>query len=193
MIKSDIVFTVLDEVKDMNDRVIVLGGVYRPPNSSVDFLVKLRQYMDSVICHNKNILLVGDFNLPGIDWSTLSVGTTDGASCEQLLEIAFCYNLSQVVTEHTRTTSAASSLLDLIFVSTNLTPLLSECELFEGISDHKMTCMTLNFSPCRLGRPPHKKVLNFEAADDVSILDYLEKSLDDFQSLHQLDAATEVL
>lgn len=57
LIKSDIVFTVLDEVKDiealwvqirMNDRVILLGGVYRPPNSSVDFLVRLQQYMDSV-------------------------------------------------------------------------------------------------------------------------------------------------
>lgn len=109
LIKSDIVFAVLDEVKDiealwvqirMNDRVIVLGGVHRPPNSSVDFLVRLRQYMDSVICYNEDILLIGDFNLSGIHWSTLSVGTTDGASCEQLLEIAFCYNLSQVVTEH---------------------------------------------------------------------------------------------
>lgn len=202
LIRRGIVFTVLDEVKDieavwvqirMSDHVVVLGGVYRPPNSSANFLIRLRQYMDYVICHNKNILLVGDFNLPGIDWNKLSAGAIEVANCEQLLEIAFCYNLSQVVTEHTRTTSAASSLLDLMFVSANLTSLLSECETLEGISDHKMTCMTLNLRPSTLFRPPNKKVLVFEAADDVSILDYLEKSLDDFQSLYQLSADTEVL
>lgn len=53
--------------------------------------------------------------------------------------------------------------------------------------------MTLNANLGTLNCPSRKTFLNFEAADDVSILDRLEKSLDDFQLLHQTSVGTEVL
>lgn len=92
MIKNNIKFEVLEEVRDvealwiktkLNNRTVYIGGVYRAPNSPVEMLLKLRGYMDSNLRYGDNILLLGDLNLPGIDWSSYSHGTAEVASCDQ--------------------------------------------------------------------------------------------------------------
>lgn len=46
----------------------LLGLFYRPPNSEEDVLMELRNSLDRLdeLCQ---LVLVGDFNLPNIDWS----------------------------------------------------------------------------------------------------------------------------
>lgn len=202
MIKNNIKFEVLEEVRDvealwiktkLNNRTVYIGGVYRAPNSPVEMLLKLRGYMDSNLRYGDNILLLGDLNLPGIDWSSYSHGTAEVASCDQLLELVFCYNLSQVVTDYTRVCSTTSTILDLVFVSESLKPYFSKCETEEGLSDHRMVLVSLNVTPEKSHSHSRKMFLDFRSADDVSVLDCLEQSFDDFMFLYQSDASPDTL
>ena len=43
--------------------------VYRPPSNSLVDNLALISYLESV-CEDKELILVGDFNLPSIDWSS---------------------------------------------------------------------------------------------------------------------------
>lgn len=202
LIKDNIRFSVLDDNYDIemlwircgfSERTVYIGGIYRAPNSSLDIIAKLRNFMDSNFSLQDNVLLLGDFNLPDINWLSQSPGSEQVASAEQLLELAFCYGLTQSVTEFTRIGTTRSSILDLVFVSPKLLPLLSRCEVVEGLSDHRMVVTHLALSPDTLGKPTLSTVLNFMAADDVSILDYLERSFDEFQVLYNTDCSTDRL
>lgn len=69
----------------LNNRAIFVAGVYRTPNSTVDVLELLRSYMDSNLDHGDNVLLLRDFNLPGINWLSSFPGTIEVTNSEQLL------------------------------------------------------------------------------------------------------------
>ena len=51
---------------------IILCTVYIPPNSDSDYLNSLLLYLSSLYISHDHIILVGDFNLPDIDWDTLT-------------------------------------------------------------------------------------------------------------------------
>lgn len=72
---------------------VILYAVYRPPNSPLDFLCKLYNHMSAY--RNSKFLVVGDFNLPNIDWSHLFSKQCQNA--ELVFDIIFAYDLVQVV------------------------------------------------------------------------------------------------
>lgn len=127
------------------NRAIHIGGIYRPPNSPLHVLSTLRQFMESNVECDDNIILLGDFNLPGIDWKAYSPGGTEISSCNEVLELAFCFGLHQVVTDYTRVSANTSSILDLAFVSNHLLPFVIDCETSDGISDHKLVVLFAPF------------------------------------------------
>lgn len=82
----------------------------------------------------------------------------------------------------TRVTVSSQNILDLTFVSdTILTDGLS-WEVTEGISDHKATICLLSFPSVRNGRVK-KHIYDWDNADDVSVLDYMETSYPAFELL----------
>lgn len=202
IIKDHIKFSVLDDNSDvemlwimtrLNQRTVYVGVMYRAPNASLDTISKLRDFMDSHFGLQENVLLLGDFNLPGINWLSQSCGAEQVGSAEQLLELAFCYGLTQIVADFTRIGTTRSSVLDLAFVSPGLRPFLGDCDVEEGLSDHRMVVTSLAMSPDTSRRHTSSAVLNFTAADDVSILDCLEMSFDDFMVLYNTDCSTDRL
>lgn len=54
-------------------------AVYRPPNTAISMISDLNDYLIQHVKPSTNFILLGDFNLPYIDWSTLTVY---GRSCE---------------------------------------------------------------------------------------------------------------
>ena len=56
------------ELYPVNCTKFILGVFYRPPNSDVDTLIELRNSLDRLE-ESCQLVLVGDFNLPDIDWS----------------------------------------------------------------------------------------------------------------------------
>lgn len=102
------------------DKKYVIGAVYRPPDSPLSTIEIIYDFTIANFINEDNFILAGDFNLPKIDWSNLEVGNVDVKSSELILGMMFNLNLTQVVNEATRAEKTASSVLDLLFVSTNL-------------------------------------------------------------------------
>lgn len=90
------------------------------------------------------IILAGDFNLPGINWNDSSYDGRDVASSQLLLDVAFAFSLNELVTYNTRITSTSSSLLDLAFLSCTLEGSFVSIE--SGISDRKSLTLTCPIS-----------------------------------------------
>lgn len=99
---------------------VIVGVAYRPPGSHLKMLQNLKSYVRNNTRSNTKIVLCGDFNLPAIDWSTYSAGNSDVANGKELIDIAFCFDLNQLVKEHTRIQGSSMSVLDLVFVRSNI-------------------------------------------------------------------------
>lgn len=164
---------------------IVIGVVYRPPGCGVEVLEHLRTYMDCNTTDSTKLILCGDFNLPGINWSTLSADGSDVNNNEVLIDTAFQFDLTQLVKDFTRIHGASKSVLDLVFVSSRI-PGEIKCDVVDGISDHKGVLTEfsslLNESVVNVTHFP-----DFSAADDVSIIDRLEISYDEICNSMQTD------
>ena len=154
--------------------------MYRPPNTVVDTLHILTEYMQQHMHQHNKIILTGDYNLPGITWHTLDSGITDKICAEALLDMAFSFSLKQIIIEPTRVTCTNSNTLDLTFISDNIPLSCSSCEVIEGISDHRATKCSIS-----LFQKPHRgkstsQIFNWARADDVGILDYLDSAFESF-------------
>ena len=105
--------------------------------------------------------LGGDFNLPGISWSTLSTqqGASDTAQCNKLLDIAQAHNLEQLVHEPTR----GENTLDLCFT---LSPgLVNRCTTGPRISDHDHIVIVDTKLTARHNKKAPRKVQMFNKTD----------------------------
>lgn len=168
----------------LNECSLVVGGFYRPPNDNSTFFEKLNQFLCDNVVHINNFLIAGDFNLPSIDWSN-EIPEPLSTVAEQLTDLVFFHNLSQLVKEPTRISNSANSILDLFLVSRNLLSKEPVVAVLDEISDHKLITLTLN-----LGHVPKKKnevrvVPVFARANDVGILDAMDESFSNFLSFYQ--------
>lgn len=169
----------------------VIGAIYRPPNTSSDFLDKLNEFLFSHVTRSTRLVMTGDFNLPHIDWGLTTPGHTEISSAEKLLDIAFFYNLRQVVGQPTRISPQSQSLLDLVFLSNNVGDI--ETNVTDGISDHKIIFVTVLTSANVPAEPMVRvEIKEYGKADDTSILDYLETCFDEFESASE-NASVECL
>lgn len=72
--------------------------------------------LDHMLQDERRILLVGDFNCKGVDWSEMDVVENSGAWSEKMLQLSMENMLEQWVKEATRYREEAEpSLLDLVF------------------------------------------------------------------------------
>ena len=95
--------------------VVSLGIFYRSPNSTsennLQMLTCIKDFSDTT---GSKMLILGDFNLPRIDWSTLSAPV--GSYEELFVEVIMENFLIQHVTEITRARNTGDgSMLDLVF------------------------------------------------------------------------------
>ena len=72
---------------------VTICAVYIPPNSDSQYHHNLYSYL-STIGSYKNLIMLGDFNAPNIDWPTLH--NTTYSSC-MLCDYIFDCNLSQLI------------------------------------------------------------------------------------------------
>ncbi len=82
------------EISIHSSQPITLCTIYVPPNPDSVQQSSLLSYLSDLSMSNGRLILVGDFNLPDIDWDTLS-GTSrfSGAFCDSVPD----NNLSQLV------------------------------------------------------------------------------------------------
>ncbi|XP_042149947.1 uncharacterized protein LOC121838037 [Ixodes scapularis] len=167
--------------------VLVIGAVYRAPSSGLQTIFDIYDYIHKYNLANFRLILLGDFNAPDINWETLVVGCRDRDICDALVDIAVSFDLDQVV----KTCTRDNSVLDLVFLTHSIANLGYDCEVVEGISDHKAVLVSLNIRVKR-SNPEFVTFLDFNRADDVSIIDELSFYFDDFCAI-SLDADVNTL
>ena len=149
---------------------LILCTVYVPPCSSEFYMLSVIQYLSGIVCSYSNCIIVGDFNLPDVCWSSLS-GTTSLSN--HFCEFVFDHNLTQHVMDPTHN---LGNTLDLVLTSAGMdvTDLSVTPSVQHLSSDHFM----ISFSPLCCKVPTHnyckpRYVFDYANADFVGLCSYL--------------------
>ena len=149
---------------------LTLCCIYVPPNPDSPYITDLITYLSDIMSsHCNDTILLGDFNMPDIDWSTLSSSSHHSAS---FCDFTFNYNLSQLIDKPTH---IKGNTLDLILTNT--------CHRIKNInistpmnilsSDHSIINFTLSRSvTSHIELSPHY-VFDFSKADYSGLCSFL--------------------
>ena len=156
-------------VEILTPKPIIISLVYIPPPPTISYLSLLFDYLASVAV-NKDLVLLGDFNSPDIDWPSLS---SDSHPSLMLCDFAFDNSLLQLVHESTH---EKGNILDLVF--TSCPAYISNIEVHSNIypllvsSDHYP--ITFSFA-CNLPHPVSYSFpsFNFSKGDYMAMNDFL--------------------
>ncbi|KAI8496921.1 zinc ion binding [Branchiostoma belcheri] len=121
--------------------------------------------------NSDNVIILGDFNTPGINWdiSTTDNTQTHSGQIEKPLCLMDNHGLSQTMQEPTRN----GKLLDLVLV--NNPNIIERTTVFPRISDYDMVLVDVNLAP-KQNRKPKRKVYIRTKADKPAI----KKDLTDY-------------
>ena len=131
------------------------------PNRNVETLNELDKSLKKFTSNgtqNKQIVLAGDFNCPGIDWDQCIVDprSKDGATQQMLIDITA--HLTQVHMSPTR----EDNLLDLVFTSNP--SLVKSSVTAPGIFDHDIVITAMSTKPFYV-KPTTKKYYQYSRVD----------------------------
>lgn len=155
----------------------ILYALYRPPDSTLDYLLKLKAHMSKY--QDNKVLLVGDFNMPGVDWERFETFSTNTCHANAVFDIMLTHNLTQLVHEPTHYQGASKSVLDLVFIPRDFRT--STVVIDQGLSDHYLVSVSIPLVPLsQTMNPSFHHVKDYTRAHDVRIIDHLENSLVDF-------------
>ena len=87
--------------------------IYNPPNSESSYHQKLLAYISDIMQSTVEVILLGDFNAPGINWSTLSASSDFSSN---LCGLIFQFNYVQQL-NHPTHIHGNNIILDLIITS----------------------------------------------------------------------------
>ena len=91
----------------IKSKKVIVGGIYRPPNSNADYFNLMLESIDRAYNTNiYDIIITGDFNY------NMLFNNNKNKISDLLLQ----FNLTQLITEATHFTEKSSSLIDLIMV-----------------------------------------------------------------------------
>ena len=145
-LEPDDIETIWIEIKYSMSSPLLLGYLYRHPNSTNEWQDGFAKMMDVVQRSNKNILIQGDFNI------NLSEPQPSWQSSYAI------FGLNQLVDKPTRICSTTASLLDHIY--TNNMPLFSNVKVPEkSISDHFPIICTWKNKPPKCPKRGHTTVI----------------------------------
>ena len=166
-LEEDGIECIWTEVLLKNSKPILVGNLYRPPDSSdylpEDFNDRFETMLSNVCCENKEALLLGDFNC---DYSKANKN-------RPLKSTIASFGFHQQVTTPTRIDESSESMIDLVL--TNMPHNISQTVVLEScLSDHHLIgavrkLNNLRFSPrlitCRNYKNYEKESLNKDLRD----------------------------
>jgi hypothetical protein len=158
-------------VQQLNTPKLWIFLLYRPPNQAVDVDDRiLREISDC--CTNNNVIIIGDFNAPGIDWEIAHTDMPDFSFQCKLITTTLDNFLKQHVPFATRFREGQrTNCLDLIFTKDedDVSNLQSMAPL--GSSDHViLTWEYILFAP---SKPDTAERRNIWKADIPSIVSFV--------------------
>ena len=141
------------EVFGKNKSRLILALIYRSPNCSTKNNELLLNLLENLVKDkNDPIVILGDFNLPNIDWTNLYVNGGNEESKQignKLVDWSLNNYMIQHITEKTRKRDKQESTLDLVF--TNEDGLISDIRIEEplGKSDHMLIKVIIQMEICQ--------------------------------------------
>ncbi|XP_074616985.1 uncharacterized protein LOC141876332 isoform X2 [Acropora palmata] len=123
-----------------------------------------------------NAVISGDFNVPSVNWSSLTVSNPPqyGQSVNQeVLNLAVQNELYQIQHERTR----MNNVLDLVFV-TNMN-LVNNIKVYPGMSDHNCIIIDINLKVKHCRKPP-RTVYRFSKRNMDAVMHDLETEFERF-------------
>ena len=166
-----------------------LSCLYIPPGSNDNYQQEVLKTIESFSILD-DVILLGDFNCPVINWSTMSA--TSSFSLD-LCNVMFSLNYVQIVSEPTH---QHEDILDLIVtnIPQKLVNLSVNSALGTLISDHSLVSIDIIGSTTSSRRSQahiaNKLLLNFSKMDRIGIVDFMESSFDHYQYQSQFDNMT---
>ena len=123
------------EISFVDQKNIICGIIYRQHNSPDDFLTYLDRTIEKMVSDDKDVYIMGDFNID------LHKCETSQVSQDFSLSLRSCY-LIPTVDKPTRLHRTPATLIDNIFVN-NPDKLLARGNIISDISDHfSQFCIT---------------------------------------------------
>ena len=149
--KSNNTESLFCKIKVKNNKPIIIGSVYRPPNANLELSKIISNEINNINKCNKNSIfwIGGDFNLPDVDWKKEEIvgHQYPKALNEIYLEMAGDLSLKQIVKEPTR----GKSFLDLFFTSNP--NLINNSSVIAGLGDHEAVLIKT-----KINIPPKKPI-----------------------------------
>jgi len=162
---------------------LTIGCIYLPPNAESNHTTHLCSYLsDNLDLQNTtqhDIILVGDFNFPDINWATLSAHSPSSTS---FCDFVFDSNLTQLIDSPTH---SRGNILDLIL--TNTSHAICSIEIssipHQMESDHAIITFETNLSVSAYNiHPPPQLVFDYTKADYTGLCNHLMDT--DFSQLY---------
>ena len=143
---------------------LLLCTVYLPPNPYLSCFKDMIEYLSATLSTNIPCLICGDFNLPGVCWSTL---TGNSSLSNAFCEFVFNWNLTQHITDPTH---------DIVLTTCNI--LISDvsisCHNPLIHSDHSIISLNLKCeTQLAICMYFTSSVLDYSRADWIGLSDYL--------------------
>ena len=151
---------------------LFVGSFYRPHSNDIDYFREIQKSLEKIPNHSY-IWLLGDFNLPDIDWPSnqFTPGGKYVSSSKLLLSINEECSLRQMVMEPTR----EDNILDLVLTSNP--SLVHSIEVKAGISDHDIVVVNADLRPVKT-RPVRRKIYLYKKGNT-------EKNCEDLNDLNE--------
>ena len=125
---NDSIETIFIEIEFVGRKNIVIGIIYRPPNSSHnDFLLNLQNILSNPILRSKDCFLMGDFNANLLKYDTDSF-------VHEFYGTLLTSSFIPLISKPTRMSEQSSTLIDNIF--TNMHPFPHAGVVISDITDH---------------------------------------------------------
>ena len=104
-------------INTADNALYLIGVVYRSPNSTDDNNRKLLSMFETInTMHFQHLMIMGDFNLPAIDYNNMTVGSDEESIGSKFFDITQDIFLFQHVTFNTRyRLGNRPSMLDYVF------------------------------------------------------------------------------
>ena len=106
-IHDDEVESIFVEINLPNTKPVAVGTVYRPPDSTVDYVDKIDVLFQKCNSVYDDVYILGDFNLD----------INKDCNSKKVSHLAKNSQLCQLITDYTRITEKSRTTIDLIFVS----------------------------------------------------------------------------
>ena len=140
---------------------LILINIYRPPNASCedfgDVLLKVRKCMDNLPAPLSNIVVVGDFNFPHIDWNSINISCNQAAKLKLLTQHLF-------LCQYVKTPTRNENILDHIFSNDEMILTVETNETV--VSDHNIINVETKISvKCMNNRLHNEPTSLFESID----------------------------